>query len=72
MINRPVVLKYISGQLYANLPTWGSSDIAGFTGPKRSFMNPRRKHTVEAYGDGASHTHMCFFLLFLFLFFFKK
>jgi len=44
----PVVLKYISGQLYANLPTWGSSDIAGFTGPKRSFMNPRRKHTVEA------------------------
>lgn len=66
------MLKYISGQLYANLPTWGSSDIAGFTGPKRSFMNPRRKHTVEAYGDGASsipYTHVLLLIVSFFIFF---
>lgn len=44
----PVVLKYIAGQLYANLPTWETSFIAGFDSSKVSFMNPRRKHTVDA------------------------
>ena len=33
----PVVLKYIAGQLYANLPTWETSFIAGgWTGVQRS------------------------------------
>eukprot|EP00039_Didymoeca_costata_P020553 m.341648 g.341648 ORF g.341648 m.341648 type:complete len:504 (+) comp20294_c0_seq1:118-1629(+) len=44
----PLVIKYKDGQLYASFPTHAASPIAGYDPTKVSFMNPRRKHSIEA------------------------
>jgi len=44
----PVIIKYKDGILYGSLPTHAASPIAGFDSSKLSFMNPRRRHTIDA------------------------